>query len=133
MTGDKAEPERVVNFEAVQKSLDSTLLIDVRKRSELISTGQIPNSVCVPVHEIVNGAFQLSNEDFNKRYGFTKPIQSDVFVLTCRSGRRVLQAEEHLKSLGYDRIKVYLGSFNDWMEKGGKTIKAEFSVDDEPS
>ena len=77
------------------------MLIDVRNRSELNSPGQIPNSVCVPLHEILNGAFQLSNIDFKKRYGFEKPIQTDVFVLMCRSGKRTLVAEENLKDLGY--------------------------------
>ena len=118
----------------MHKSLDfdTTLLIDVRNRSELNSPGQIPRSECVPLHEILNGAFQLSEMDFEQRYGFEKPAKSDVFILTCRSGRRILVAEKYLKSLGYNNIRIYPGSYKDWIAHGGKTTRAEFSLDYDP-
>ena len=110
----------------------STLLIDVRNRSELNSPGQIPKSVVVPLHEILNGAFELPNEDFYQRYNFEKPDLRDVFVLTCRSGRRILVAEKYLKGLGYENARIYPGSFKDWVANGGETIKAEFDLDYDP-
>jgi len=129
--GGEIELPRIINFYALQESLNlgSTLLIDVRNRSELNSPGQIPSSVCLPLHEILNGAFQLASAQFRERYGFAKPIQSDIFILTCRSGRRILVAEKYMKSLGYNHIRIYPGSFKDWVVKGGRTINADFSLD----
>ena len=43
-----------------------TLLIDVRNRTELNDVGQIPGSVCLPLHE-VRLAFQLSPQEFEVR------------------------------------------------------------------
>ena len=132
--GGEVEFPRIVHFDALQESLNlgSTLLIDVRNRSELNSPGQIPKSKCVPLHEILDGAFQLSDEDFMERYNFDKPKLSDVFVLTCRSGRRILVAEKYLKGLGYENIRIYPGSYKDWVAQGGKTIKADFDLDYDP-
>jgi rhodanese-related sulfurtransferase len=132
--GGDIEFPRIINFSSLQKSLslDATLLIDVRNRSELNFPGQIPSSVCVPLHEILNGAFHLSEMDFKERYGFEKPTESDVFVLTCRSGRRILVAEKYLKSLGYNHIRIYPGSYKDWIAHGGMTTRAQFSLDYDP-
>jgi rhodanese-related sulfurtransferase len=129
--GGDIEFPRIINFASLQKSLNlnATLLIDVRNRSELNSPGQIPSSVCVPLHEILNGAFQLAEMNFKERYGFKKPTESDVFVLTCRSGKRILEAEKYLKSLGYNHIRIYPGSYKDWIAHGGRTTRAQFSLD----
>lgn len=53
----------------MQELLDDNkvLLIDVRNRTELNDVGQIPGSVCLPLHE-VRLAFQLSPEEFEVSY-----------------------------------------------------------------
>ena len=129
--GGAVEFPRTIHFAALQASIESNsvLLIDVRNRSELNSPGQIPKSVCVPLHEILNGAFKLSTIEFQDRYGFEKPMRSDIFVLTCRSGRRILVADNHLKELGYQNIRIYPGSFNDWAAHGGRIVKSNFNLD----
>ena len=69
---------------------NSILLIDVRNRTELNTVGQIPGSVCLPLHEVA-AAMELSPEEFSAKYGFEKPDPDNrKIVLTCRSGRRVL-------------------------------------------
>ena len=132
--GGEVEFPRIVTFDALKESLNlgTTLLIDVRNRSELNSPGQIPKSVCVPLHEILNGAFELLDKDFKERYSFDKPHLNDVFVLTCRSGRRILVAEKYLQGLGYENIRIYPGSYKDWVAHGGKTIEADFDLDYDP-
>ena len=122
---------RTIHFQALKEylKLDSPLLIDVRNRSELNSPGQIPGSVCVPLHEILHGAFELPSRDFKERYGFEKPTKSNVLVLTCRSGRRILVAENYLKSFGYQNIRVYPGSFKDWVVNGGEILAGNYDLD----
>ena len=34
-----------------------------------------------------------------------------------------------LRGLGYERQRVYQGSFADWVEQGGEVIPADFDVD----
>ena len=122
---------RTIHFQALNQylKLDSPLLIDVRNRSELNSPGQIPGSVCVPLHEILHGSFELPSRDFKERYGFEKPTQSSVLVLTCRSGRRILVAENYLKSYGYQNIRVYPGSFKDWVVNRGEIVAGNYDLD----
>jgi rhodanese-related sulfurtransferase len=104
--------------------LDSVLIIDVRRRSEVSSNGKIPNSFIVPVQEILSGhAFELKNTNFKKRYGLIKPRKSVEFVVSCASGKRASKAGKYFKSLGYQQIKVYKGGFNDWIKNGGEIIK----------
>ncbi len=61
----------VVDFQSLRLLLeeDRVLLVDVRNRTELNTVGQIPGSVCLPLHE-VDAAFQdLSEKEFLQRYG----------------------------------------------------------------
>ena len=122
---------RDIHYQALKEylKLDSPFLIDVRNRSELNSPGQIPGSVCVPLHEILHGAFELPSRDFKERYGFEKPTKSSVLVLTCRSGRRILVAENYLKSYEYQNIRVYPGSFKDWVVNGGEIVAGNYDLD----
>jgi rhodanese-related sulfurtransferase len=91
--------------------------------------GQIPGSVCLPLHE-VEAAFQLSSMDFLQRYRFLKPDRkSRNIVLTCRSGRRVLVADSIMQESGYQFLRIYSGSFKDWVRHNGNVIKGEFDLD----
>ena len=38
-------------------------------------------------------------------------------------------ADEIMQKYGYDNLRIYSGSFNEWKEKGGKIISGEFQVD----
>ena len=71
---------------------------------------------------LLNGTFQLSNADFKEQYGLDKPLKSVNIVVLCYSGVRASKAAKHLKKLGYSQIKVYLGSFSDWVVRGGTII-----------
>ena len=66
-----------------------------------------------------------NDEQFAFRYGFLKPdsTKSQNIVLTCRSGRRVLVADKILKRKGYLNLRIYSGSFKDWVKNRGTVIK----------
>ena len=34
-----------------------------------------------------------------------------------------------MQSYGYDNLRIYSGSFNEWKANGGKIINGQFSVD----
>merc|ERR1712242_240967 len=117
-----SNPAPSINFEEVLAISEdgSEPIIDVRSRKELKETGKIPNSHNVPLAEIREMAFKgLSAEEFKIKYGFERPQRDEPFVLTCRSGRRARVASKILRDLGYSAIKVYDGSWNDWVAEKG--------------
>lgn len=121
-----------VKFEALNALLDEDriLLIDVRNRTELNEVGQIPKSVCLPLHEVARAFNDLTEQEFSDRYGFDKPDPSRKnIVLTCRSGNRVKRANAIMKTHGYNNLRIYFGSFKDWVKKGGKHDFANFDLD----
>nr|ACO10447.1 Heat shock protein 67B2 [Caligus rogercresseyi] len=124
---------RFVHFDALTTLLNEgdILLLDVRNRTELNEVGQIQGSVCVPLHEIPLAFTQLNDEAFKERYGFKKPKPEDSnnIILTCRSGRRVLVADEKMMPLGFENLRIYSGSFNDWSKNNGDAFKASFDLD----
>jgi 3-mercaptopyruvate sulfurtransferase SseA len=102
----------------------------VRNRSELASKGKFPNSINVPLHEILSGAFLWPNTDFKIRYGINKPAKCSEFVVSCQTGIRASKAGKYLKSLGYQQVETYKGSFDDWISNGGEIIEAGNDVDE---
>lgn len=69
--------------------------------------------------EIWSAFSVFSEAEFEAKYGFTKPSKSTVLATHCLKGKRALEASDKLNLLGYENVKVYQGSFNDWTEKGG--------------
>ncbi|KAF8766765.1 Rhodanese domain-containing protein CG4456 [Argiope bruennichi] len=115
----------VIEFENLKDKLlnRNITLIDVREPKELKEDGKIPNSVNIPLGQIVD-AFKMSESAFQSKYGVQKPDeQSDPFVLSCRSGKRATDAFQKLSALGYNNISVYSGSFQDWVKNGGPIEK----------
>ena len=51
------------------------------------------------------------------------PYHSQNIVLTCRSGRRVLVADKILKTKGFLHLRIYSGSFKDWVKNNGSVIQ----------
>ena len=111
-------------FQALLDSLNGlsslpVAVIDVRTERELNSDGQIPGTFNIPIAQI-SKAFALSDKDFMAKYGLKKPSKEDEnIVLTCKSGGRAKYARILLKKLGYNKLRVYEGSFNDWTANQG--------------
>jgi len=122
---DLLEYPKAVTFQSLSKLLNEKriLFIDVRNATELQDPGQIPGSVHLPLYEIPD-AFLLPDNDFKEKYNFEKPSVSERnVVLTCRSGRRIQVADARLKALGYKHLRLYYGSFKDWVKNGGEVFR----------
>ncbi|KAK4320997.1 hypothetical protein Pmani_008164 [Petrolisthes manimaculis] len=115
-----------ITFEELSSKLKEFLVVDVRTRDEVRDNGQIPHSHVLPVQEL-DEALALSPDAFQSKYGFPKPDPNNEgkqpLVLTCRSGRRVGVADNTIKTKGFTKHRLYMGSFLDWTEKGGQVIK----------
>ena len=71
--------------------------------------------------EIWEAFSQLSEGDFEAKYGFSKPSTSRTALATqCLKGIKALVASDKLNLLGYQNVAVY--NFADWKEKGGEVV-----------
>ncbi|XP_045601742.1 rhodanese domain-containing protein CG4456 [Procambarus clarkii] len=113
---------REISYDELAGNLGRVTVIDVRNRVELQQAGQIPGSHCIPVTEI-KYACGLDEETFKSRYGFEKPGTQEPLVVCCRTGVRSKTACDILQAKGFKSHRIYRGSFSEWEEKGGDTIK----------
>lgn len=73
----------------------------------------------------VEAALALTEELFLEMYGFEKPkmeYPDKLNVIYCASGVRARKAAAIFENFGYQNIRVYAGSFQDWVEKGGEVV-----------
>lgn len=97
----------------------SRILIDVREPSEIRSTGHIPGAKNIPMTSAPDGLF-LPAEDFEEKFGWSKPKSDDELVFYCKAGVRSRAAAGMARMAGWKKIAEYPGSWLDWVEQGGK-------------
>jgi rhodanese-related sulfurtransferase len=74
----------------------------------------------------LKSALQLDETEFFQRFGFKKPVETDdnvPIVVSCLRGGRAAMANSAFQGMGYNNIKVYSGSFLDWVANGGPVEK----------
>ncbi|KAF4550237.1 Thiosulfate sulfurtransferase RDL2-like protein [Elsinoe fawcettii] len=110
------------DFDAISSLADApssnTVLIDVREPNEY-AEGHIPNAINIPVKSQPD-ALLLPEDEFEDRFGFTKPPVDADAIFYCRAGVRSKAASEIAKKGGYTNVGDYSGSWLDWTAKGGK-------------
>lgn len=112
-----------VNYEEVKKVLEANgtkgVVIDVRHPKELEEDGWVPGFINIPL-DSVKMAFVMEPLEFEIMYHAKKPDPKQDVIFSCRSGRRAMMAAESLQEMEtYPNIKVYAGSFQDWIMNGG--------------
>ncbi|NWQ67979.1 TSTD3 protein, partial [Neopipo cinnamomea] len=78
----------------------NVLHIDVRERWEIDRFGKIPESINIPLGELVE-ALQMDPMDFKEQYNQKMPSKSDPVVFSCLAGTRSKQALGFAMSLGF--------------------------------
>ncbi|XP_022208372.1 rhodanese domain-containing protein CG4456 isoform X2 [Drosophila obscura] len=89
-------------------------LIDVREKEELRQTGSIPASLNIPCNNVAPGS-----KEFKSSYGRDKPGKDSKIIFSCRSGKRVLEAEKIAKAQGFSNVVIYKGSWLEWAQREG--------------
>lgn len=115
----KTDKSILVGFEYVRKRLDKARLIDARTREEFEGKvvraargGRIPNSVNIDwTTNIGEDGTMKSKEELGKLYGFSK---EDEIITYCQGAYRAANTYVALKMLGFENVKVYLGSWGEW-------------------
>lgn len=118
-TGKKYDFDGIVTL--VKTKPSNVVLLDVREPSEF-SVVQIPGSHNIP-YKSAPDALALPAEEFQAKFGFSKPAKDAELVVFCAAGRRAEGAQGKAVANGYTNVSIYPGSMNDWVAKGGDKIQ----------
>mmetsp|Transcript_33254 Transcript_33254/g.38719 ORF Transcript_33254/g.38719 Transcript_33254/m.38719 type:complete len:130 (-) Transcript_33254:88-477(-) len=108
-----------------QSGSTDVLLVDVRSPSEVRETGMIPTAINVPVSDVERVLSSATTPAaFEECYRVPKPDQvKTMLIFYCAHGVRGVMGRRTAASLGYQRTRVYFGSWSDWAKRsaaGGK-------------
>jgi len=122
------EPSKIASIDEVEQAINSgsALLIDAREPVEFNGTeghyakkGHLPGAVNLPFNEVLKkGTFvdksQLMKILGNKNIDGSKPV-----IVYCNTGILASSVYIALKYIaGFGQVKVYDGSFEEWVEQG---------------
>ena len=115
----KINPSIITGFENIRDNLDKLKIIDARSEGEYEGTivraaqsGHIPNSINIDWALNVNEDGTFKNEsDLSELYAI--PKDSEI-VTYCQGAYRAANSFLALKKLGFENVKVYLGSWGEW-------------------
>ncbi len=115
-------PEIVAGYEHVSKNLGKLVLIDARSKEEYDGTvirgarrGHIPNAVSVDYSLNIAQDGTLKDQ---KSLAELYKIPKDAEVVTyCQGAYRAANSFLALKKLGFEKVKVYLGSWGEWSNR----------------
>jgi thiosulfate/3-mercaptopyruvate sulfurtransferase len=115
-------PNLLVGFEYLNHNLDRLKIIDARTAEEYNGLavraargGHIPNSINIDWTEnITSDGTIKDNSLLSKLYPFPKDTE---IVTYCQGAYRAANSFLALKKLGFENVKVYLGSWGEWGNK----------------
>jgi thiosulfate/3-mercaptopyruvate sulfurtransferase len=118
----KINPDIIAGFEYIKENLNSVTIIDARSEGEYNGTiiraaqsGHVPNSINLDWNKNVNedGTFK-DNEKLSQLYNISKDSE---IITYCQGAYRAANTFLALKKLGFEKVRVYLGSWGEWGNK----------------
>ncbi len=118
----KTNPSILTGYEYIRDNLEKLTLIDARSTQEYegtviraASAGHIPSAVNIDFHlNISEDGTLKNNNELEKLYPFPK----DAEIITyCQGAYRAANTFLTLKKIGFENVKVYLGSWGEWGNK----------------
>jgi len=110
-----------IDFEELRERVEdgdtSCVLVNVLTRAAF-EAGRIPGSVNLPVQEMAERAADV----------LPAPEQETVVYCASSSCTLANQASVLLRNLGYTRVREYRGGMADWIERGGRSERAEMTM-----
>ncbi|WP_108462194.1 rhodanese-like domain-containing protein [Devosia naphthalenivorans] len=96
----------------------NAVIVDVRDKPELQTSGKIPGSVHIP-----RGMLEF-RADAETPYHDANLSKDRPIILHCASGGRSALSGQTLRNMGYQNV-YNLGGFKDWVEAGGDVEKVD--------
>ncbi len=118
----KINSEMISGFEYIQKNLDQLTIIDTRSEGEFngkiiraARLGHLPKAINIDWNLNINedGTFK-TDEKLSKLYDIPK---NSKIVTYCQGAYRASNTFLILKKLGFENVRVYLGSWGEWGNK----------------
>lgn len=105
-----------LDADKLQKKLESVFILDARAPQEYMA-GRIPNAVLVPFTDGVgkNGLLFKGKDELVKLFKEKQIPKDKELVCYCTLGHRGANLFLQLKIAGYENVKLYDGSFADWV------------------
>ena len=109
----------ISGYEYIRDNLENVTILDARSEDEYngiikraAQNGHIPNSINIDWNKNINedGTFK-NNEELSKLYNI--PKDSEI-ITYCQGAYRAANTFLALKKLGYEKVRVYLGSWGEW-------------------
>lgn len=109
----------ISGYEFIKENLNRIKIIDARSQEEYDGTivraarpGHIPNSINIDWKKnITDNGILKTNAELTKLYNISKDIQ---IVTYCQGAYRAANTFFALKKIGFQNVKVYLGSWGEW-------------------
>jgi thiosulfate/3-mercaptopyruvate sulfurtransferase len=118
----KINPEIIAGFEYILDNIDNLKIIDARSEGEYngdtvraAQVGHIPKSINIDWNLNIDddGTFK-SDDELSRLYQIPKDTE---IVTYCQGAYRAANAFLVLKKLGFQTVRVYLGSWGEWGNK----------------
>ncbi len=118
----KVNPDIISGFENIRDNLDNLKIFDARSAGEYdgsivraAQSGHIPNSINIDWNQNLNEDGTLKNDDeLSQMYDYPKVSE---IVTYCQGAYRAANSFLVLKKLGFENVRVYLGSWGEWGNK----------------
>ncbi|QIZ09659.1 sulfurtransferase [Priestia megaterium] len=115
--------------EVVEKQLENKILIDSRESKRYLGleepidkkAGHIPGAINKPWMEGIRGGRYKQAEEQRQRFSDIEP-NMDIIVY-CGSGVTATPNYLALKEAGFNKVKLYVGSFSDWISYADHKIE----------
>jgi thiosulfate/3-mercaptopyruvate sulfurtransferase len=117
----KIDKNIISTADEVKKSLKNkkTVILDARSRDEFNGTdartarrGHIPSAVNIDWQNNIDNTIFKSKEKLSKIY--SQVPKNSKIITYCQGGYRAANTFVVLKLLGYEKVKMYLGSWGEW-------------------
>jgi thiosulfate/3-mercaptopyruvate sulfurtransferase len=118
----KVNQNIISGFEYIRDNLDNLKILDVRSSGEYdgstiraAQSGHIPNSINIDWNQNItkDGTFK-NNDELSQMYDISKNTE---IVTYCQGAYRAANTFLVLKKLGFQNVRVYLGSWGEWGNK----------------
>ena len=115
----KINSDIISGFEYLQDNLDKVKILDARSTGEYdgsiiraAQSGHIPNSINIDWNQNLreDGTFK-NNDELSKIYDYSKDSE---IITYCQGAYRAANTFLVLKKLGFQNVRVYLGSWGEW-------------------
>lgn len=118
----KPNPDLIAGYQHIKENLHNVVLIDARSREEYngevirgARRGHIPGAVNLDYAlNILDDGTLKGNDDLSRLYDIPKNSQ---IVVYCQGAYRAANSFVALKKLGFENIRVYLGSWGEWSNR----------------